>query len=251
VLLALLIVLVTISQGAGLADTSVLPGRIPASLSLSIVLGAAAALVVSIPRGFALLACVLGRSWSAPATAVLLVIALVFITQQQVIQCLMVAVVVSVCLAEQTPLHPLLQWRPLAFIGMISYVYLLHKLSANVVRAVMHQTYGVLVFAATLGTVIAVAYLSFRYFETPLLKPKRRFETKDQRKGDELNSHHRQVNWPGPFYSGRLRGCARPSPRASLPAIRARLGRPASGEPVSSSAAAASSLVFCPAPSSS
>jgi peptidoglycan/LPS O-acetylase OafA/YrhL len=113
--------------------------------------------------------------------------ALAFITQQQVIQCLMVAVVVSVCLAELTLLHPLLQWRPLALIGVISYgVYLLHMLSANVVRAVMHQTYGVLVFAATLATVIALAYLSFRYFETPLLKLKRRFETKDQRKGDEL-----------------------------------------------------------------
>lgn len=51
----------------------------------------------------------------------LLVMALVFVAQQQVTQCLMVAVVVSVCLAERTPLHPLLQWRPLAFIGVISY----------------------------------------------------------------------------------------------------------------------------------
>jgi peptidoglycan/LPS O-acetylase OafA/YrhL len=64
-----------------------------------------------------------------------------------------------------------------AFVGVISYgVYLLHMLSANAVRAVMHQTYGVLVFAATLATVITVAYFSFRYFETPLLKLKRRFE---------------------------------------------------------------------------
>ena len=186
--LAVLIVLVTISQGARLvADTSVVPARIPASLSLPILLVAAAALMASTPRGFALLGCVLGRSWSAPAMALLLVIALEFVTQQQVIQCLMVAVVVSVCLAERTPLHPLLQWRPLAFVGVISYgVYLLHMLSANAVRAVMHQTYGVLVFAATLATVIAVAYLSFRYFETRLLKLKRRFETMNQRKGDEL-----------------------------------------------------------------
>lgn len=46
------------------------------------------------------------------------------------------------CLAapEQTPLHPLLQWRPLVFIGVMSYGYLLHMLSANTVRALMNQT---------------------------------------------------------------------------------------------------------------
>jgi peptidoglycan/LPS O-acetylase OafA/YrhL len=126
--LAVLTTLVTISQGAHLvAATSVPPGRIPASLSLPILLGAAAALVASTPRGFALLAFVLGRSWSAPATALLLAIALALISQRQVIQCLMAAVVVSVCLAEWTPLHPVLQWRPLAFVGVISYgVYMLH-----------------------------------------------------------------------------------------------------------------------------
>lgn len=68
--LAVVIVLVTISQRARfVADTSVLPARIPASLSLPILLGAAAALAVSTPRGFALPARILGRSWSVPATA--------------------------------------------------------------------------------------------------------------------------------------------------------------------------------------
>jgi peptidoglycan/LPS O-acetylase OafA/YrhL len=32
-----------------------------------------------------------------------------------------------------------------------------------------------------------VAYLSFRFFETPLLRIKRRFETSDQQAGDELS----------------------------------------------------------------
>jgi hypothetical protein len=64
----------------------------------------------------------------------LLVMALVFVGQQQVTQCLMVAVVVSVCLAERTPLHPLLQWRPLAFIGVISYgVYFASSLVTGIV----------------------------------------------------------------------------------------------------------------------
>ena len=68
--LVALMTLVAMSQGAGfVADTSVLPGRIPASLPLPILLGAAAALMVSTPRGFALVAWVLGRTWSATVIA--------------------------------------------------------------------------------------------------------------------------------------------------------------------------------------
>jgi hypothetical protein len=44
----------------------------------------------------------------------------------------MKAVVVSTCLVEWTPLHPMLQWRSLAFVEVIGFgVYLLHVLSAN------------------------------------------------------------------------------------------------------------------------
>lgn len=195
--LAVVSALVVISQSSVLvADTSVLPGRIPASLSLPILLGAAAALVASAPRGFALLAFVFGRSWSAPAVALALAIVLEVVAQQElfqslivavVVRCLMVAVVVSVCLVERTSLHPLLQWRPLAFVGVISYgVYLLHPLCINAIREVLHQNYGPLLFAEALVSVVVLAYLSFRYFETPLLRLKRRFETKDQSEGDEL-----------------------------------------------------------------
>ena len=198
--LVALIALVAMSQGADfVADTSVLPGRIPASLPLPILLGAAAALVVSIPRGFALVAWVLGRTWSAPVTALLLLVALASEAPQQVTQCLMVTVVVSTCLVEWTPLHPMLQWRPLAFIGVISYgVYLLHMLCANVVRRMIHQQYGVLLFAASLVTVVVAAYLSFRFFETPLLRLKRRFETTQQRQGDELTRITAATALPNP-----------------------------------------------------
>jgi peptidoglycan/LPS O-acetylase OafA/YrhL len=54
------------------------------------------------------------------------------------------------------------------------------------VRAVLGPAYGFFVFAATLALLIVVSNLSFRYVETPLLRLKRRFETKDQREGDEL-----------------------------------------------------------------
>ena len=93
----------------------------------------------------------------------------------------------------------MLQWRPLAFIGVISDgVYLLHMLCADVVRRMIHQHYGVLLFAATLVTVVVAAYLSFRFFETPLLRLKRRFETTEQRQGDELTRITAATALPNP-----------------------------------------------------
>lgn len=186
--LLVLSVLILISQGSRFVlDTTVLPGRIPSSMSLSILLACAAALTVSTPRGFAILASVLGRRWSAPIVAVVLLTVLAFAPQQQLTQVLIVSLVVSVCLLERTPLHPLLQWRPLAFVGVISYgVYLLHMLGANAISKFLHQHDGLPLFVATIVTSIIAGYLSFRYFETPVLKFKRRFETNSQREGDEL-----------------------------------------------------------------
>jgi len=186
--LTLLSVLVITSQSARfVADTSVLPGRIPASMSLSILLGSAAALAASTRCGFVLLAGVLGRAWSAPTTAVVLLLLIAFAPQQQLAECLIVALVVSVCLVDRTPLHPVLRWRPLAFVGVISYgVYLLHMLCANVIVKLLHQDHGLVPFVVTLAASIVAGHLSFRYFESPILKLKRRFETKDQRDGDEL-----------------------------------------------------------------
>ncbi|WP_425174608.1 acyltransferase family protein [Mycobacterium sp.] len=187
--LAALAVLVVISRAFSVAaDTAVLPWRIPASLALPILLGAAAALIVSRRRGFELVSPILGRAWSAPVAAVVLVLAIATNVAQPITVMLMVLVVVSVCLVERTPLAPVLQCRPMAFVGVISYgVYLLHMLSANIVRPVLHEQFGIRVFVATLGTVVVVAYLSFRFFETPLLKLKRRYESSGECDGDELS----------------------------------------------------------------
>jgi peptidoglycan/LPS O-acetylase OafA/YrhL len=187
--LTVLALLVVVSQGARfVVDTSTLPGRIPASLQLSILLSAAAALMASNRRGFAILASVLGRRWSAPVTALVLLAAIAFAPLTQLVVFLIVALVVSVCLVDRTQLHPLLQWRPLAFIGVISYgVYLFHMLCANTISMALHQTHGLVLFGATLVAVSLAAHLSFKYFETPILRLKRRFESNDQRDGDELS----------------------------------------------------------------
>jgi peptidoglycan/LPS O-acetylase OafA/YrhL len=186
--LVVLTVLVAISQGIGLiTDATALPGRIPSSMSLPILLASAVALVAGTPRGFAMLAAVLGRVWSAPLAASSLIVAVALNAPQQATQCLMVGVVASTCLVRWTPLHPVLRWRPLVFTGVISYgVYLLHMLCANVARRALHLDNGTLLFTATLLIVVLAAYLSFRFFETPLLRLKRRFESGGQRDGDEL-----------------------------------------------------------------
>jgi peptidoglycan/LPS O-acetylase OafA/YrhL len=187
--LVALAVLIAISQGIGLVgDSSAMPWRIPASLSLPILLGAAAALVTSTRLGFAVVSAVIGRVWSAPVAALLLAVAIAANAARQITEVLMVVVVVATCIVEWTPLHPILRWRPLAFVGVISYgVYLLHNFCANMARIATGEEQGILVFAVTLVTVVVVAYLSFRFFETPLLKLKRRYETSGERDGDELS----------------------------------------------------------------
>jgi peptidoglycan/LPS O-acetylase OafA/YrhL len=186
--LVALAVLIAVSQGIDLVvDSSVMPWRIPASMSLSILLGAAAALVLSTRRGFAAVSAVAGHVWSAPVAAVLLIAVIAANLSLQIAEILMVVVVVAACIVEWTPLHPMLRWRPLAFVGVLSYgVYLLHCLCKNVASIAVREQRGVVLFVVTLAAAILVAYLSFRFFETPVLKLKRRYEIAG-RDGDELS----------------------------------------------------------------
>lgn len=171
-----------------LTDPTVMPARVPASLSLPILLGAAAALVVSTPRGFVLTSFAFGRFWSAPLVFIVLFCSLWYGAPQWSIQTIMVCAVVAVSIKENTLLHPILRWRPLAFIGVISYgIYLMHMLCANIVRRIIDQDMSVTVFFGTVALVIVAAYVSFRLLETPILRLKRRFETIDERAGDELS----------------------------------------------------------------
>ncbi|MBV0918697.1 acyltransferase family protein [Mycobacteroides chelonae] len=193
--LAVLFILIAVSVGAGMfLDTRVLPWRILASLSLPILLGAASAIVVNTRRGYAGVSAVLGWWWSAPAVFAAMIGALWFGAPPWSIQVIMVTAVTAVTIREDTLMHPVLTWRPLAFIGVISYgVYLMHMLCANIVRRVVHEEQGLALCAGTTVLVVAVAYVSFRYFETPLLRIKRRFESPAERSGDELSRTANQL----------------------------------------------------------
>lgn len=73
-----------------------------------------------------------------------------------------------------------LSWRPLVAIGTVSYgVYLLHMISLHIVHMAAARLGGfpaLLVFAAGLALSVALAALSFHYFERPILRLKSRWQ---------------------------------------------------------------------------
>jgi peptidoglycan/LPS O-acetylase OafA/YrhL len=89
--------------------------------------------------------------------------------------------VVATCvIREDHILSPILSWRPLAYIGSISYgMYLLHGMAYAVVRkAGFIPARSVAEFVTATLVTIAVAALSYRLFESRFLRLKDRFEPK-------------------------------------------------------------------------
>ena len=187
--MGVLIALIAVDQiSEAVGNESVLVIRILSSLSLPILLGALSAVLLNEPRAHRAIATVLGRRWSAPAAFAVLAMCIAVSAPLFLIQTLLVAAVVTVTITEKTYLHPVLMWRPLAFVGVISYgMYLMHMLAANAVRVVVHEEQSVPVFVGTLLMVIMAAFVSFRLFETPILRLKRRFEANPEDvRGDEI-----------------------------------------------------------------
>ncbi len=160
-------------------DSRGLPVVVLVSLATPILAGAALAAVLHTRAGFRALAPVLGRRWT-PALLLALVVVLAPVGDDLVgVGLLMAVVVASCCVREDHVLAPVLAWRPLRWVGVVSYgVYLLHQLSSNVVEAALGLDEGPLLFVLTVPVVLAVAWLSFRVFESPILRYKRRFERK-------------------------------------------------------------------------
>lgn len=179
--LALLGSLVLIGQLAIASSSDALAVTILASLSLPILLGSAAALLLHRRRVFEAVAPVLSAPWCAPLLAAVMLASLVWDTPKQLTQVSMVLLVASLCVTERTVLHPALRWRPLAHIGVVSYgIYLMHMLCANALRLVLPEHYGVALFAGTTLLVVAVASASHRWIETPLVAAGRRLSARLQ-----------------------------------------------------------------------
>lgn len=147
-----------------------------ASMAPAILFGVVFAVLLNDRRSFVFLYGVLGRRWMAPLALLATLACLQFGAPANLARFLMAVIVACVCAREDTWLHPVLRWRPLVFVGTISYgIYLLHMLAANVARVLLHREFGIDVFLGTLAVVVPAAYLSYRYFESPLLSLKSRF----------------------------------------------------------------------------
>lgn len=83
-----------------------------------------------------------------------------------------------------------LEWRPLAYVGTVSYgIYLLHKPALDVARRLLHKVSvdsPEALFATALLLSVLAAAVSFRYFESPLLRRKSAFQTPRPRPAGSL-----------------------------------------------------------------
>jgi len=145
------------------------------SIATPICLGAILAAVLHHRAGYDRAGRVLGSRWAAPLLALALLATLQALPAFWVELC-MALLVAAVCVREDHALAAGLSAGPLRLVGVVSYgVYLMHMLAANAVRPLLGHDFGVDVFAAAAVVAIAMAYLSYRFFETPILRLKTRF----------------------------------------------------------------------------
>lgn len=145
------------------------------SIATPICLGAILAAILHHPAGHDRAGRVLGSRWAAPLLALALIAALQTLSTFWV-ELSMALLVAAVCVREDHALAPGLRSGPLRLVGVVSYgVYLMHMLAANAVRPLLGHDFGVDVFVAAAVVAIAMAYLSYRFFETPILRLKARF----------------------------------------------------------------------------
>ncbi len=136
-------------------------------------------------RGFALAWVFLGWRWCSVAMAVLCLalLAYPFKGGALLVSFAFVFLVAACVIREDHGLALPLKLRPLVYLGTISYgMYLLHMLSKNAVQRLAGAVIGShlpesVLFAATVAVSVCAATLSFRYFETPFLRLKSRFNS--------------------------------------------------------------------------
>lgn len=181
--LFLLLLIIGINQVALLADTQSLLVTIVASLALPILLGSAAALALSRRVVFDAVGPILSAAWFAPTVILGVLASLIWNTPGQVTEVALVLLVASLCVTERTVLHPVLRWRPLVHVGIVSYgIYLMHMLCANAIRLVLPDDFGLPLFVCTTFLAAGLATVSYYLFEGPLQRLGRRLSHRaDQR----------------------------------------------------------------------
>src|SRR5260370_13546319 len=144
------------------------------SIAIPICLGAILAHALHSEKVFRVLYPLLGSRWTAPISACVLILCLGPAPPNFWLAWAANIALIGACVVrEDHGLAGLLRFRPLAFIGVISYgMYLLNSLSLHLVQAALTRVgllHPLLAFPLGLGLTVGIAYLSYRYFETPFL----------------------------------------------------------------------------------
>ncbi|MCP4087542.1 MAG: acyltransferase [Actinomycetia bacterium] len=160
-----------------------LPERVLRSISLAICSGVVLAILLNRRRAFESIHRVLGQPLAAPLAAAATILVLVAPASTHLIQTLAFTVLLgtTVC-REDHGLQGLSGVPGLGLIGKLSYgIYLFHMIVVNVVERAMGEAmagYTAVLFLTTLAATIGVASLSWRYFESPILAHKKRWDRK-------------------------------------------------------------------------
>ncbi len=102
-------------------------------------------------------------------------------TTRLLIQLAMTGFVATAVLQEQHLLEPVFRWKPLLRLGIVSYgVYLFHMLVVAVGAAVLRRlgladSGSLILFVIVLIGTYIIAEISFRFYETPFIRLKKRF----------------------------------------------------------------------------
>lgn len=186
----------------GLSQDS-LVGRIFASIAIPICLGGILAYALDSPRCFNYLRVVLGFRWAAPAYLLVLIALLAPVGKLGTLgPWFTIPLVVGACvIREDNGLRPILAFRPAAYIGLVSYgMYMFNTLVLGVLNAPMSKAgilHPLLRFAIALVTTVLVAGISYKYFESPFLRLKRRGQQKDKSLAVTDDEHRRAVEGNG------------------------------------------------------
>jgi peptidoglycan/LPS O-acetylase OafA/YrhL len=145
---------------------------------IAMIVGTLLAMVLHTPQGFSLAYRCLGHSSTPLAMLLMLAMAIGWdSTSGFVADLLCVGLVGSCIIREDHILSKWLAWRPLSYIGMISYgMYMMHmlakSLSVKLLGAVKLPNDGFLVFGLTVSIAIIAATISFYTFEAFFLRLK-------------------------------------------------------------------------------
>lgn len=156
------------------------PWTMAANISTSICVGVLLAHALHSKAAFERLYPILGRKWAAPIALAVMIMTLASGPSWWLIQsCTLFAVIGSCVMREDNGLAPFLRLRAMAHIGVVSYaMYMLNTLVIDALRPLLARvgvTYPLWTMIPYVAATVAVATLSYRYFESPFLSLKDRF----------------------------------------------------------------------------